>query len=428
MINDNMSYLPEVINVLRKPESTSIVSLSEHTTYLNEMLEKNKRDLAEELMWLLETLKATQQKHKNEVQGLQDQCANHLKVEVRLNTELKNSREGEEAWRLRCLATEKIQTTPFDQGISPKDRLVRTSPAGSLQGINETCSLADSSSMPKLPHNKPDTGIALGKGLLRTRSAGIMHGRNKTCSLGDNNNNNIRQLPDKNRVLSFCDNIRSWSSGGLRGENQDLAEKPGQNAAFTLSVSSRSNKPPSNKPLSNKPPSNGKYKEAEAHMRKMLDLRMSSMSTGATLGASIHSDSTKVMNKTSNVDTAEEKECFAPTEIRSDGKMGNPNQFYPHDNVPSQGDISLKITSRDNIIVGLEKTLNQQLNIIQNMQKEMTGLVEAKSVKEKSLTASHKQTEDCLKKLVLSLQEKLDTNAMLYKFHIQEQAKAAKRS
>jgi len=414
MIDDNiMSYLPEAINFPRKLESTCVVSLSENTTYLNEMLEKNKRDLAEELMWLLETLKATQQEHKNEVQGLQHQCANHLEVEARLNTELKNSREGEEVWRLRCLAAEKTQ---FDQGISPKDSLKRTSSTGILEGINETCSLADNNNMQKLPDKKFDEGISLGHGLLRSRSAGIIKGRNKACSLGDNNNNNIQQVPDKNPVLSFCDNIRSWSSGHLRSENQNVTKKPSQNESFTLSVRSRSNKPPSN----------GKYKEAEAYMQQILDSRISSMSTGTSLDASMHPGSIKILNKTSNIDTAEEKECVARTEIESDSKMGNPNQFYPHDNVQSQGDLSLKLSSRDKIIASLEKTLNQQLNIIQNMQGEMTSLVEAKIMKEKSLTASHKQTEDCLKKLVLSLQEKLDTNAMLYKFHIQEQAKASK--
>ena len=93
------------------------------------------------------------------------------------------------------------------------------------------------------------------------------------------------------------------------------------------------------------------------------------------------------------------------------------NVFYINGNSKSQEDLSLIISSRDQIISDLEQTINQQLPIIQNLEAEMQHLIEAQCIKEEQLCSSHKQNEDHLKRVIKYLQEKLNENEETAKKH-----------
>jgi len=307
-----MSYLAKVINI---PSAT----------YLDEIFEKDKRELAAELLWLRETSKVAIKKSWNEVEDLQRQCADYAAVEARLNTELTSSRSGEEVWRLRCLAAEKIQLMPLDQDISRSARII--------EGIKEKTPLLS------------------------------------FCDIA------MKKIPSSNRSASFIPSSRSPSS---------------------------------------------KYKTAEANMQQKLDSRISSLSTGTLFCESMRIKFVGNLNSTNHVDIPEEKECFIENEIQNAGETSSKNQLYLNGNVQSQEDLSLIISSRDKIIVSLEQTLNQQLKILKDLQGEMVCKMMTHRIKEKKLSSSYKQKEDCLKKLAHSLQRKLGINEMVYKKRTQE--------
>lgn len=303
------------------------------------MLEKDKRELAEELLWLRETSKAALQESWNEVEDLQCQCADHVDMETRLRAELTESFAGEENWRLRCLAAEeKLPTMPSDQESSHEDNLIKHPSIGSLHGISETSSLAAHNSMqPQQP----------------------------------------QQPFEKNPLLSLRDKMRSWSSGNLQGMDKSAAHE----SKHSLDRD------------------DAYYKAAEVKMQQILD---------SPEGAHHSSMSSAPSSPTGAPDDFFFIEEEVP--VQTAGEISNPGQFYLHGNAKSHDDLSLIISSRDEIIESLERTLNQQLNNMQNLQGEMVCLMETQRIKEKRLSSTHKSKEERLDKLVTSLRGKLESN------------------
>jgi len=366
-----MSHLPNAINIPSNPECVSCFSVNEDTTYLNGMLEKDKRELAEELLWLRETSKAALQESWNEVEDLRCQCAEYAEVETRLNEQLTESRTGEKNWRLRCLSAEKIKAMQIEKEDSNTDSIIRRRSLGSLGEISEN-------------------------------RAHVV-------------NNNVQQSPEKNPLLTFRNKMRSWSSGNLRGLDEP-AKRPlsttrkevpcsSQNESFIPTARSRASKLSSDR-------NEGYLMAAEANEQQILD----SPTASPSISPSFHEQ----MNSSNNADTPEEdyfieEECFIETEVQTAGERSKANQFYLHGNAKSQEDLSLIISSRDEIITSLEQTLNQELNSMQNMQHEMMCLMETQRIKEKRISVSHKQKEERLDKLVVSLRGKLETNDIVHK-------------
>jgi len=329
-----MSHLPKSINVPRRQSlSTSVctLSLSENTPHLNGLLEKEKRELAEELIWLRETFKAALQESWNEVECLQSQCAEHVETKSNLNVQLTDSRAEEEVWRLRCLAAEKIQVSGIlaAEKIQVSDSLRRTRSVLSLEGIIEACPL----------------------------------------EIDDN----LQQPSGKKTLLKFCDKIRSWSSGNLLGMEEDA---------------------------------------------KSLDIPV----TGRT-----HSCSNKHLSGTDEpwymqdvTNNAHDDDYFIESVEQTAGETGKANRPNLRGNANSQEDLSLTISSRDQVIVSLEQTINQQLNHMQNLQAEMVCLMEAQRIKDKRLSSVRKREEERLDKLIESLRKKLKESETSAKEHNEE--------
>jgi len=292
--------------------------------------------------------KSALQESWNEVEDLQCQCAENVNLESRLTADLTKSRTDEENWRIRCLAAEK--TMSLEDEIAHKDAFIRRQSIGSIEGINET-------------------------------SACTVHSVHSDMQL--------QQSVDKNPLLTFRDKIRSWSSGNLRGMDE-MTKTPLSNF--------NSNAPPCESKHS-LDQDEAYYRGAEAKMQQILDSRsMSSSPIG-----SVHDP----------YDTnIPEEEFFIEAEVQTAGEISIPNQFYLHGNAKSQEDLSLIISSRDEVIDNLERTLNQQLNNMQNMQSEMKCLMETQRIKEKRVSDKHKLKEQRLDKLVVSMREKLKSNEM----------------
>jgi len=353
--------LPEDINIPSMTASALTFPVSDDTSSINEMREIDKSELVEELLWLRKTSKADVEESMNEVkylqlqlinsarevealqlqltnsvrevEYLQRQCTTNVRVAEQLRMKLTNSYAagiaGEEAWRLRCLAAEKIQAIPFDYGNLPEDSLLHDN-----------------------------------------------------YSLG--NKNSIQQLPDKNVLLTIYDNMRLWSSGYLRSGDQIAKEKmqiSSRNTPFTLCARSR---------LSERL-SNEYHKLAEANIQQILDSPISKPSTDTSSRKNLHAGSIRNLDETSNTNKHEENTYFVPLGRQTDGERGTLNQILLRGNVKSQEDLLLIISSRDKIIISLEQTVNQQLDIIQDMRDEMVRLVEIKSINDKSITSPGKQ-------------------------------------
>jgi len=111
-------------------------SLSKDTTYFNGMPDKDKRELVEELLCFREICKAAIQESWNKVEHLRCKCAETVEVGMELDANLRESRAGEETWRIRCLAAEKIQA-------------MRS--FGKLRGIDETWSHAYNNKIQQSP-------------------------------------------------------------------------------------------------------------------------------------------------------------------------------------------------------------------------------------------------------------------------------------
>lgn len=336
-----MSYIPKSVNV-------PTFSLSGDTIHLNELIEKDKQELAEELVWLREATKDALQKSWNEVESLQRQCARHVEVKARLDAQLTDSKADEEVWRLRYLAADEIHAMTLEQEESHADSLSRPRSAGSLQGINKASSVQF--------------------------------------------DNNTHQSSEKKPLLKFCDKIRSWSGVNLRGMEDDAKNL---NMHFTPSMSSSLNK------RSDK--NEAWYKAANNKMQEVLE-------------QSVVSSSMENLDGDDTTNTLKE-DYFIESLKQTTSEADKTNQLYLNGNAKSQEDLSLTIFSRDQIIVSLEQTLNQQLNNLQNMQAEMVCLMESQRLKEKWITASHQQNEQRLDKLIESLQRKLKRNEISSKGH-----------
>jgi len=359
-----MSHLPNAINIPSNPECVSCFSVNEDTTYLNGMLEKDKRELAEELLWLRETSKAALQESWNEVEDLRCQCAEYAEVETRLNEQLAESRMGEENWRLRCLSAEKIKAMQILKEDSNADSITRRRSLGTVGEIKEN------------------------------RAQAVK-------------NDFVQQAPEKNTLSKFRNKMRSWSSGNLLGLDEPAKEVPCsiQNESFIPTARSCASKHSSDR-------NEGYRMTAEANEQQRLD--------SPTASQSISTSFREHMNPSNDTDAPEEdfffeEECFIETEVQTAGEASKHNQFYLHGNAKSQEDLSLIISSRDEIITTLEQTLNQELNSMQNMQHEMMCLMETQRIKEKRISVSHKQKEERLDKLVVSLRGKLETNDVVHK-------------
>jgi len=344
-----MTHPPKMISISNSYESpyASICTLplSEDTTYLNELLEKEKRELADELIWLRETSKAAIQEYVDEVEYLLRQCSVYTEAEVQFNAQLTESRAKEEVWRLRCLAAEKIQSMPCEYDKSHADSLPRPQSAESLEEVNEACSFEISDDAQKLSGEKI-----------------------------------LRKIRDK---------IRSWSSGNLLLMEEDAKSL---NVLPTTRMHSCSNTHPS-----------CIDKAVNTKTKKVLNQSFISLPM-----ENLHdNNSTKIPEEDYFIERVEQTADETSKEDRS----------YLFGNTRCQEDLYLTISSRDQVIVSLEQTLNQELCNMQNMQAEIVCLIQAQGIKEKSLCSTHEKKEKHLEKLIKSLREKLKVNEMSTKEH-----------
>jgi len=141
------------------------------------------------------------------------------------------------------------------------------------------------------------------------------------------------------------------------------------------------------------------YRATEANMQQILDSEsMSSLPIDHFYGS-----------ETRNIP---EEEFFIESEVQTDGDLSRTNHLYLHGSAKSQEDLSLIISSRDETIEKLEGSLNQQLNSMQDMQGEMTCLMEKQRTKAKKVSSTHKFKEENLDYLVVSMRKKLQANEL----------------
>jgi len=348
-----MSHLPKTINISNThTASECTLSLSGDSEYLNELLEKKKQELAEELIWLRETSKTAIQEYVNEVEYLQRQCAVYIEAEVQFNAQLTDSRAKEEVWRLRCFEAEaeKIQTMSCEYDKSHADSLPRPQSAVGIEEVNKAYSLEISNGVQKLSEKK---------------------------------------TLQQNR-------IKMWSR---LGGNLPLMEEDAKilNKLPTTSIRSCSNNHPSGI-------DEAWYKAIYKNTEELLNQSMMSPRSMKNL----HDD---------NSTNIPDEDYFIERVERTADKNGKENQPYLFVNARYQGDLSLAMSSRDQVIVSLEQTLNQQLGYMQHMHAEIECLIDAQGIKEKILSISHTKKEEYLKKLIKSLRERLVANEMSTKEH-----------
>lgn len=310
-----------------KSDSTYACSHLEDTTHLSGMLEKDERELAEELIWLREASKAALQESWIEVQDLQSQCSKYDEHEALLRADLTESHSREETWRLRFLAAEKIQ-----------------------ENSNENS-------------------------LVRRQSIGSIGKNNKTSSFTMRSNMQLQQSFDKNPLVKFRDKMRLWSSGNQRRMDEtrscESMNSSHKNEAYYRATKANIQHTPSSRCMRSSPIGN------------------------------LHDSSTTNIT---------EGENFIELEEQTDGETCGRKQFYMRGNAKSQEDLSLVISSRDEIIETLEQTLNQQLNTMQTLQNEMACRVETQRLKAKNISSKQKLKEESLNKSVDSMRVILHAN------------------
>jgi len=152
------------------------------------------------------------------------------------------------------------------------------------------------------------------------------------------------------------------------------------------------------------------YKQKEESLEKLAEPHSPSPSDSTPLHESMHSGSSGSLHDT-NTSNISEEECIVETVAQAAGDTVKANQNHLHENEQFQEEIPLIVSSRDKTIISLEQTLNQQLNSMHNMQAEIVHLME----REKNLTNAHKQKEERLEKLIVSLGGKLEANEMRVK-------------
>jgi len=477
---------------------------------LSDILEKDKRELAEELLWLRQTSKNALQKSWNEVEHLQGQCADHVEVVAQLTATLKDSREEKEVWRLRYLTLDKTKSIPFEQEHLYTDNHIPSRSVEILLGTNKACSCRvnndmQSSSEKKYVLNLRDKIRAWSYGNIRgpedetTNSLSMELGKMRDSSQNqstrsiDSCTTGYRSAMDEDIFTSarindtpFHESIRSGSNGNLETAvhitadtsianhlslhgnvksqeelsliissrdkiivslehtlNQQLSNLQNMQAEMVclmkaqhirerrLSTIHKQNKERPGKLVesdTSSPRSDALFHEIrnlqrrlstphtqkEGHSEKLVESRAPSPSDDTPF----HDDMCSRSDRNSHgIDTANmpEEECIVETVVQTAGDYRKKNQHHLHDNAKPQDELSLIISSRDKKIVSLEPSLNQYLKIIQNMQAEMICLMEAQRIREKNLSSSHKQKEECLRKLVESLRKKLETYTMCAK-------------
>jgi len=361
-----MSYLPKAIDIPSNPECMSCISANQDTTCLNGIFDRDKQELAEELIWLRKTSKAALQESWKEIEGLRCQCSEYAKVETRLNEHLTESRREEKKWRIRCLTTETIKAISIEEENLHGDSRTRPHSLGSLGEINEK------------------------------RSHVV--------------NNRIQQSPKSNPLLTFCNKMRLLPSGNLRCMDEPLKrllskarkEIPcsNKNGSFNPIVRSCVSKYSPNR-------DEDYLQAAETNMQQELD----SPPVRPSNCTSCHSQDTDATEEGCFI----EEEFFIETEVHTTGEISKSNQIYLHGNAKSQDELSLQISSRDGIITSLEDTLNQELSSMQKMRHDMMCLMENQQIKERRIDISHKQEEERLNNLVASLRGKLETNDIISK-------------
>jgi len=113
---------------------------------------EEKFNLDEELFRLRESTKAALQQSWDEVESLQQQCADHLQFTSQLEAQLIEVHEKEETWRLRCLTAEKkLESSQQTTKLKPFRDTMRSWTNGRSVGLD---AVPSSQSEPNLPGAK----------------------------------------------------------------------------------------------------------------------------------------------------------------------------------------------------------------------------------------------------------------------------------
>jgi len=219
-------------------------------------------------------------------------------------------------------------------------------------------------------------------------------------------NTNIQKLSKPHHLLTCRNEMRPWSSRrGLDGDAKRPLSTAQGGKSVTLITRSRTSMYSSNR-------DDVFCRAAKKNMQQILDLSTASPSISTSFHESMSSLSIGNSHGSNTAITSKE-ECLIDTDIQTAGETSKPSQFCLRGNAKSQEDLSLRISSRDESITSLEQTLYQLSNDMQNMHHEMVCSMKTQRIKEERIYGSHKQKEDRLDKLVVSLRGKLETNNIL---------------
>jgi len=269
----------------------STISAFDDATDANGIEEK--LNLEEELFRLRESTRAALQQSWDEVESLQQQCADHLHFTSQLESQLIDVNEREETWRIRCLTAEtKLESYP--------------------------------------------------------------------------------QRRDFLHPTKFRDTMRSWTSGRSLGLD---------------SVSSAQQSETEETKLESYP-----QRRDFLHPTKFRDT-MRSWTSGRSLGLD-------------SVSSTQSEPTLPGAETQTFCESAQSALGYPMIDCQNE-QLSLKLSSRDVAIAGLEQTVEQHVKAMQNMQAEMLCLMETQRIKDKIVSESHRRKEERLEKVVEFHRKKL---------------------
>jgi len=136
-------HTSQILSDGRRASIGTSTSSTVPSTCFGDVQEETKLELTEKLIRFREVSRIALQKSWDEVESLQQRCADHVKINAQLEIAENENQRRKEIWRVRCIALEEVivQQSSEQKSLFPLRKNMHLNASTNLQEIEETSCL-----------------------------------------------------------------------------------------------------------------------------------------------------------------------------------------------------------------------------------------------------------------------------------------------